>query len=146
MPRTIATRTIIAPIDKVFKTVADINQFSSALPYIVKVEFLSDIKYGVGSRFRETRLVNGKEVMTELSVTELIENERIRLVAQSHGTTWDSLITVQQEEGRTLLSMTTDAKTEKLIPKVISYMVGGKVKKAVERDIDGVKSYCEKKR
>ena len=66
-----ATRTINALIDLVFKTVSDINNFSKSVPDIVKVEFLSDVKLGVGTRFRETRLMKGKEATTELEVTEL---------------------------------------------------------------------------
>jgi uncharacterized protein YndB with AHSA1/START domain len=55
----IVTRTIRAPVDLVFQTVADIRRFSQALPHVVKVEFLSDARTGVGTRFRETRLING---------------------------------------------------------------------------------------
>ena len=54
-------RTIHAPVDTVFKTVSDIKQFSQAVPSIVKVEFLSDVKSGMGTRFPETRLMKGKE-------------------------------------------------------------------------------------
>jgi ribosome-associated toxin RatA of RatAB toxin-antitoxin module len=49
------TRTIDAPIDVVFATVSDINNFSKAVPHITKVEFLSEQKTGVGARFEETR-------------------------------------------------------------------------------------------
>ncbi len=61
-----ATRCINASIDLVFKTVSDINNFSKAIPDIINVEFLSNVKSGIGTRFRETRLMNGKEAMTEL--------------------------------------------------------------------------------
>ena len=81
MSRITVTRTIDAPIDLVFQTVADERRLSQALPHIVKVEFLSDVKAGVGTRFRETRLMNGKEATTELEVTEFVENERVRLVS-----------------------------------------------------------------
>ena len=98
MSRITVTRTIDAPLDVVFRTVADIRQFSKALPRIVKFEFLSEVKSGVGTRFRETRLMKGKEATTELEVTEFIENDRIRLVADDHhGTVWDTLFAVKAE-------------------------------------------------
>ena len=81
MSRITVTRTVDAPIDLVFETGADERRFSQALPHIVKVEFLSDVKVGIGTRFRETRLMNGKETTTELEVAEFVENERVRLVA-----------------------------------------------------------------
>ncbi len=144
MSRMIVTRTIKAPVEVVFKTVSDINQFSKAIPHIVKVEFLSDTKSGLGTRFRETRLMKGKEATTELEVKEFVENDRIRMVADSHGTVWDSMFVVKPDNGQTLLTMTMEAKTDKLIPKIINFMIGGMVKKAVEHDMDAVKAFCEK--
>ncbi len=89
------TRTINAPLEKVFSTLADIRQFSQAIPHITDVQILSAQQQGLGTRFRETRIMKGKEFQTELVVTEYVENERIRLVANAHGTIWDSTFTVQ---------------------------------------------------
>ncbi len=144
MAHTIIKRTINAPIDIVFKTVADINQFSQAIPHIVKVEILSDVKSGVGTRFRETRLMKGKEATTELEVTEYTENDQVRIVADSHGTVWDTLFTVEEKDGQTLLTMIMDARAYKLLPKLINPMVKGVIKKAIAKDMDAVKVFCEK--
>ncbi len=51
MSRTTIKRTIHAPVDLVFKTVSDINNFSKAIPHIVSAEILSDTKSGVGRVF-----------------------------------------------------------------------------------------------
>ncbi|KAB2847196.1 MAG: hypothetical protein F9K45_00175, partial [Melioribacteraceae bacterium] len=64
------TKNINAPVEKVFNTVAHIEEFSKTVPHIVKVEFLTELKTGAGTRFRETRLMKGKEAATELEVTE----------------------------------------------------------------------------
>ena len=104
MTRTIVSRTVDAPLDVVFKAVSDIGNLPSTVPDIVKVEFLSDVISGVGTRFRETRLMNGKESTTELEVTEFIDNERVRMVADSHGTVWDSVFTVKATGGQTELA------------------------------------------
>lgn len=100
MAATTVIRTINAPLDLVFQTVADIRNFSKAVPHIVNAEFLSDVESGVGTRFRETRLMRGKEATTELEVTEYSENEHIRIVADAGGTIWDSLFTVRTVDGR----------------------------------------------
>ena len=140
----IVKRTIDAPTELVFQTVADIRQFSQAIPHIVKVEFLSDLKSGAGTRFRETRLMNGKEVTTELEVTEYAANEQIRLLADSHGCVWDTWFVVQPQDGRTELTMTMDARPYKLMARVMNLLIGGMIKKAVEKDMDSVKVFCEK--
>ena len=143
MTRTTVTRTIDAPIELVFNTVADIRQFSLALPHVVKFEFLSDVTSGLGTRFRETRLMNGKETITELEITEYVENDRVRIVADSHGTVWDTTFDVMSEGGKTTLTLTMDAKAYKLLSKLMNPLIKGMIKKAVEKDMDLVKVFCE---
>jgi carbon monoxide dehydrogenase subunit G len=119
----VVTRTIAAPIDRVFETVADIKQFSQAVPQIVKVEFLSAQQSGVGTRFRETRLMKGKETATELEVTELVRNDHIRLVADTHGTVWDSIFQVKRVGDATALTLIMDARPAGLLPRVMMLLI-----------------------
>lgn len=143
MTRTTITRIIDAPINIVFNTVADISQYSEAIPHIVNVEFLTESKTGIGTRFRETRVMKGKEVATELEVTEYVENDRVRMVADSHGTVWDSLFTVNSENGQTSLTLTMDARAYKFLPRLMNPLIKGMIAKAVAMDMDMVKEYCE---
>lgn len=144
MIRFTSKRTINAPIDLVFKTVADINNFSKARTNIAKIEFLSEIRSGVGARFKETRLMNGKESVTELEVTEFVEGQHIRFVADSHGTVWDSIFTVKPVDGKTELELIMDAKAGNFMANMMDKMIKGMVEKALEKDMDAVKAYCEK--
>ena len=143
MTKTKVTRKINAPIEKVFKTVADISQFSEAIPHIIKIEFLSDKKLGLGTRFRETRLMKGKESSTELEVTEYVENDRIRLISDTHGTIWDTVFTISLIDAGTELIMTMEARSYKLIPKIMNPVIKGMIKKMIEIDMDYVKEFCE---
>ena len=144
MSRTTIQRTIRAPVERVFDTVADINNFSKAIPHIVSAEILSDTKKGVGTRFRETRLMDGKEATTELEVTEYVENDHVRIVADSHGTVWDTVFTVKQAGEGTELEMTMDANAYKLLPKIVNPLIKGMIQKAIEKDMDAVKEFCER--
>ena len=144
MSRITITKNINAPVETVFKTVADIDSYSKAVPHIVKIEILSDVKSGVGARFRETRLMKGREAATELEVTEYVENEHVRLVADSHGTIWDSIFTVSPANGGVDLKLTMDARAYKLLPKLLNPLIKGMIAKGVESDMDAVKAYCEK--
>ncbi len=138
------TRKINAPIEKVFKTLATIDQFCKAVPGIQNIEFLSDIKYGVGTRFRETRLMNGKEASTELEVTELVENERVRMVSDAGGTIWDTVFEVKQADGMVEMNMQMDAIPHRFPARIITPMIIGMVGRFVEQDMDSVKEFCEK--
>ena len=137
------TRTIDASIDVVFSTVSDIRQLSKALPHVIRFEFLSVVNSGVGARFRETRLMKGKEVTSELEITEYVENDRVRMVADSHGTVWHTLFTVTSEGGSTTLTTRMDSRSDKLCSRVMNPLIRGMIAKAVERDMDLVKAFCE---
>lgn len=71
------------------------------------------------------------------------ENDRIRLVSDSHGTVWDTVFTVKAEQRQTELTMVMDAKAYKLLPKLINPLIKGMVKKAIMQDMNAVKTYCE---
>ena len=138
------TRTINAPLDFVFDTVSDIKSFSKAIEDIIHVEFLSNRQAGVGTKFRETRILNGREVSSDLEVIEFVENDHIRLVSEAGGTTWDSVFTVTQQNGDTLLKLQMEARPHKLMAKLATPMMKYFIKNALEKDMDAVKTYCEK--
>ena len=145
MSRTRTSRTIDAPVEAVFEAVADIANFSKAVPHIARVEFLTERRVGVGTRFRETRLMRGREATTELEVTEYERNERVRLVSDAGGTVWDSLFTVTPEgDGRsTRLDLVMEAKPYRFMSRLLVPLMKGVVAKAVAADMDAVKAWLE---
>jgi carbon monoxide dehydrogenase subunit G len=144
MANVTVTRQIDAPVDVVFRTVADVEQFSQAVPGILRVEFLTDVKSGVGARFRETRMMMGQEASTELEVTEYVENERVRLVSEAGGALWDTVFTTVPDGEGTALGMVMDAKAQSAGARTMLPLIIGVVRKAVEQDMDAIKAFCER--
>ena len=138
-----ATRVIDAPLEVVFETVSDIRNYARAAPHITNVEFLSEQQVGKGTRFRETRLMNGREATTELEVTEYEKNDRVRLVADSGGTIWDSIYTFQPTGDKVELKLTMEAREYKFMARVFIPLFRGKVVEGVEHDMDVLKEHCE---
>ena len=134
---------IQAPIELVFQAVSEIDNLPNTNPDIIKIEFLSDTKSGVGTKFRETRLMNNRESLTELEITEFIENEHIRMVADSHGTIWDSTFTLRSVEPGTELTLTMTAKSHKFLPKLLNPLLKNVYKKGLEKHLTAVKIFCE---
>ncbi|WP_020401620.1 SRPBCC family protein [Gracilimonas tropica] len=134
---------IEAPKEQVFEIVADIRNFSKVIPEIKNVEFLSEQQYGVGTKYKETRDMNGREASTVLEVTELVENEHIRLISDAGGTVWDSIFKVEEKEGGTELSLVMEARPYKFLPKIIAPFMKGFMRNAIEKDMDATKRYCE---
>ncbi|MBD3166207.1 hypothetical protein GF324_06395 [bacterium] len=144
MAQVTLTRSIQAPTEAVFGVVSDIRNFSKAVDNIQKVEFLSETQSGVGTRFRETRLMGGREASSVLEVTEFVPGEKVRLVSESQGTVWDSVFTVQPENGGTNLTLHMTATSKNVITKLMVRLMMGMVTKAIAKDMDAVKAYCEK--
>ena len=146
MPSITVRKTIDAPIERVFATIADPRNFAEAVPHIVSAEIVSETQSGVGTRFRETRVMKGKEATTELEITEYTDDERVRIVADSHGTVWDSVFTTRQVEGKTELTMTMEARPHGFFAGLMNPLVMKMIAGAVEGDMECVKEYCEQPR
>ena len=144
MANVTVTRRIDAAADAVFRTVAHIEQFSQAVPHILRVEFLSEVKSGVGARFRETRMMMGREASTELEVTEYVENEHVRIVSEAGGALWDTVFTVVPDGEGTALRMVMDAQPRSMSARMTLPLIIGTVRKAIEQDLDAVKAFCER--
>lgn len=134
---------IEAPLEKVFDTVAHIENFQKAVPHILRVEPLGEIRSGVGTRFRETRRMGQREATTVLEVTEYAANERVRLISDEGGTVWDSLFETRSEGDGTRLSLTMDARPHKLLSRLTVPLMMRMIRSAVEEDLVAVKEYCE---
>ena len=144
--RWIAARTIAAPPDRVFRVVADPEEFQRAIPEGSAPEYLTEKRSGVGTKFRATRTSKGKARSFDMEVTELVPGERVRIVNVTHGTLWDSAMSVRPEDGGggSVLTLTMDAVEKRLIPRLMMLLVHGMVQKALEKDMDGIKAYCER--
>lgn len=143
MAQTSVDRTIDAPVEQVFDTVAHIDRYAKAIPHITEVEFLTEQHEGVGTRFAETRVMRGRQATTTLEVTEYVENERVRLVADEGGTVWDTLFTFREAGSGTKLEMVMDARPHSLLARIVNPLTKGIIRKAIEGDMDAVKAYCE---
>jgi len=143
--RWIATRTIAAPSERVFRAVADPDESQRAIPEASPPEFLTERRSGVGTKFRATRTSRGKTQSFDMEVTELVPGDRVRIVNVTHGTLWDSVMSVRPDGGgQTVLTLTMDAVDERLFPRLMMRVIRGMVQKALEKDMSAIKEYCER--
>ena len=138
------TRRVEAPANVVFRAVAEPKRFAEAIAGVTKLEFLSAETSGAGTRYRQSRVLNGKENAMEFEVTEWVDNHRVRIVNETHGTVWDSLFTFVPSGGATDLTMRMDTRSKPVLAKIMMPLVCVLIRGAVEKDLDAVKSYCER--
>ncbi len=77
---------IAAPREHVFSVLSDIAGWPDQISGIDRVELLTEGPVRVGTRFRETRRMHGREATEEMTVAELVAPERLVLTAENHGT------------------------------------------------------------
>jgi len=133
---------IPAPVDVVFRAVTDIEHLPDTNPDIVSVEFLSEQRAGVGTRFRETRRSGKQEMETDLEVTEFVENQRARMVTDSHGTVWDTVFTFAPTARGTAFSMEMDARGHKLFNRVMVRLMSPMFRRGMKKHLVRLERFC----
>ena len=135
--------TVAAPPEVVFDAVAHIETFSQIAPDIIGVEFLTDSRTGIGTRFRETRSLGSREATTELEVTESEAPTHDRLVAVEGGITWDPAFDVAADDGGTRLTRRMDATPTGLKGKAALPLITPMLTKAMDKDLAAIVAWCE---
>ena len=138
-----STERIQADHNFVFQTISEIENYSQAVPAIQNIEFLSEQRVGQGTKFRETRAMNGREAEATLEVTEYSPPDSIRIISHEGGTTWDTLFEVIGDSQSCSLTLCMDATPHHFFAKLLTPVILGMVRKGIEGDMQAVKEYCE---
>jgi len=139
-----AERTIDAAPERVFALMANPEAFNKAIPDGREVEYLNDVRSGVGMRLRAWRMNRGKRLGFDQEVTEFVPGQRVRMLNVTHGVLWDGVFDVRREGRGAVLSLTMDAVTRNPVVRLMNLFIHGMVQRALEKDLDAVKAYCER--
>ncbi len=127
----------------VFETISNGDEFAKAIPDIVKVETIGKSPAQVGTEFRETRLMNGREGTVTFRVTEMEPQKLLRMEADMGGTHWNTWFTLQQCDSMCELTMFMEATPKAFAAKIVTPMMMGMMEKSLGKDLDHIKRYCE---
>lgn len=139
---------IIAPQERVFGLFADLDGFAGRVEGITKLERLTDGPVGVGTRWRETRLMFGKEATEEMEFTVFEPPRRYVVEAESHGTHYRSEYRFEPAGGATDVHMTFEGRPLTLGAKLLAplgLLMAGTMKKCFAQDIADLKAAAESK-
>ena len=114
---------IAAPPETVFAAASDFANAPQRIPGIVRVEMLTPGPVAVGTRFRETRRMFGKEASEVMTVAELEPPRRYVLLAESHGSRYRSELRFEPEGSGTEVVMTFRGEPQTLAAKVMSVVM-----------------------
>ena len=137
---------INARVEQVFAVMSDIPNAANMISGITKIEMLTEGAVGVGTRWKETRLMFGKEATEEMGITEFIPNHSYVVESDSCGARYRTEIRFFAAAGGTKVRMDFGAKPQTLFAKVmqpLSWMMRGAILKCLEKDLADVKTICE---
>lgn len=135
--------TIHAPNDLVFRTLANPRMFAQAVPEIEQIDFLTGQQEGPGTRFRETRIMNGHKVASELSITEQVDGQRLRIDSIAGGASWSTLFELSPAGANTRVEMSTTARPLGVMGRLLVPLILGLIRKALAKDLDAIRQFCE---
>ncbi|MEV4681454.1 SRPBCC family protein [Streptomyces kurssanovii] len=144
----VVERLILAPPGPVWEALTDIRGWEATLSGVERIEVLSEGDFGVGTRWRETRRMLGKEATEEMYVTASEPPERYVVEADSQGTHYVSefrLLTAGPETTTVRLTFRAEPSGgfTGLLAKVFGKLGARAVRKAIARDLDDVAAAVE---
>lgn len=139
---------INAPISKTFGVFTDLNQAKDTLSGIKELEMIEGSeKMQVGTKWKETREMMGKDSTEIMWVTALTENKSYSVEAESHGTKYLSTFTFSERDGGTDVAWIFEGIPQSASAKLMSIfavLFSGSLKKMMQTDLDELKAACEK--
>lgn len=142
------TRHVGAPVDRVWAVFTDLEHAPERLSGVKSVEMLSEGSFGVGTRWRETRVMYGKEASEEMTIAESEPPHRYVATAESHGARYRSVFEFSPAGERTEVRMTFSGEPTTTAMRIVGVvtmpLMRRSVSKALTKDLDDLAAACER--
>lgn len=144
------SRTINAPRERAFAIFSDIPNAPSRIPEITKVEMLTEGPVGVGTKWRETRVVFGKEHAETMEITEFRAPEFYAAGANSCGSVYRATFEFRSiSPESTEVTFTFGAQPQTIMARIMSAVMGpmmkGMMRKCLAADLASLARASEAK-
>jgi hypothetical protein len=140
-------RLFAAPREIVFAVAIDIPRWPEVISSIDRIELLTPGPIAVGSRFRETRRMFGREATEEMTVSELAPPQRFVLTAENHGTRYRAEHVLAPADTATRLTLVFSGEPVSFSARLLSplgWLMSGHLKKQLEADLDDLQRAAER--
>ncbi len=137
---------IAAPPDVVFPLLSDLQHAAENISGIEQLEILTDGPMDVGTRFRETRTMFGKQATEEMLVTAFDEPHGYTVECDSCGAHYVAAYELIPDIWGTTVNLEVDCHATTLLAKAmtpLSLLMMGPMKKCMAADVDDIKRLAE---
>ncbi|KXP04776.1 SRPBCC family protein [Tsukamurella tyrosinosolvens] len=145
--RITSTVTVAAPRTAVFAAFADIENAPARMSGIESVDFVSDVRTGLGTRWRETRRMYGRAATEEMEITAFDAPSGYTVEADGPGVRYRTEFRFEDDGAGTRVTMTFGGEPTTTVSRILAVLtkpLTGSVRKAVEADLADMKRYLER--
>jgi carbon monoxide dehydrogenase subunit G len=140
-------RRIKAPIERVWSAATDVPGAATRMSGVDRIELLTDGPFGVGTRWRETRIAPGPPATEELVVTECVPPRRFAVEGSSGGARFRATTTLRAVGADTVVDVAFDAPPPNRAARIVGALLGVLAARTVvvtlNRDLDDLARWCE---
>jgi carbon monoxide dehydrogenase subunit G len=132
--------------EEVFAVASDFHNAANNIRGIDELEVLTDGPIGVGTRFRETRVMFGKRSTEEMEITAFNPPEGYTVEADSCGAHYRAEYRFIPDIAGTHLRVTFEARPVTVLAKLMSplaLLMTGPMKKCIDADLEDLKDAAE---
>lgn len=135
------------PPEMVFAQFTNFAEAANHVDAITRVEMLTDGPVGLGTRFRETRMMFGKEATEEMEITAFEQNRLYTLGCESCGCEHAYTFRFEPERGGTRVRVEAEMKAlnigAKIVMPLMNLFMGGTIKQCLRDDLVQMKAVAE---
>lgn len=141
------TRQVSAPPERVFAVASDLRAAPTRVTGIRSLEVLDDGPIRVGTRFRETRVMFGREATEEMEIVEFDPPRSYVVGCDSCGCRYRSEFRFEPKDGGTEVTMRFDAQPLTFMAKVMGLLMRPMMKvmaKECGKDLEDIARAAER--
>lgn len=142
MKEVVVSRVLPAPPAEAFAACTDLEGAADRIRSITKLEVLGGAPVGAGTRFRETRVMFGREATEEMEITDWAPPKGYAVEADSHGSHYRTVFSFEPEgEDATRVTLRFAAEPRTLLAKLFTFLMPGMTKtveKCLVEDLEDI--------
>ncbi|HYR07216.1 MAG TPA: SRPBCC family protein [Longimicrobium sp.] len=143
------THTLPAPPERAFQGLTDLENAEAWMPDLIRIERVGGAAAGVGSRWRETRKMYGKEATEEFEVTVFEPPSRFGLrVDGSKGTSGSGIYTfdyhLSPDGGGTRVVLDASISNVSRVREWIGKLFAGMYRKMIAKDLQALAEHLRR--
>jgi len=147
-------RTIAAPPEAVWRILTDLEAAPTILSGVARVERLAGVGYTIGTRWRETRTMMGREETEEMEVVGIDEGRSTMIAAEARGMAYRTEFTLEPtpdgsgEPGTVLRmrfggSLLSPSWVQRVMAKLTAPLGMAMTRKMMQQDLDDIAAAAE---